>query len=143
MVAGNGFLASVALDGRVLGVHDEDGSWWIYGVNPGAIAETGATLAEAHAALSRAFRAYLLDVASESKNFAAFDKEVLRFFEQGDDKTRGEWDAAVLEVRAGRLSLDPLPKIDSRNLVFAANVHMIEKPTPAENQLAAGLQFAA
>lgn len=143
MVAGDGFLASVAIDGRALGVQEDDGTWWIYGVNPGAIAETGATLAEAHAALLRAFKAYTLDVASESKDFAAFDREVRRFFEQGDQETRAEWEAAVVEVRAGRLDLDPLPKVDSRQSVFAVRVHQIATPTPAENQLAEGLKFAA
>lgn len=106
-VEGKGFLAGVDICGRVLAVHEADGSWWLYGVKPGAIAE-GAESAEA--ALVRfvnALRLYLWSAAADAPAFAAFEGEVRRFFNQDDDVEVARWDAALAAIRSGKLVPEP------------------------------------
>ena len=110
-VLGRGFIASVAINGRALAVQEDERRWWIYGVNPGAIAASGSTLLEAHASLLRTFRSYLADVAQEANDFAEFKSEVERFFEQCDPDTLREWEEAHAAVRAGRVTFDQLPRV--------------------------------
>lgn len=103
LAAGRGFIAAVSASGRALATQEADGQWWIYGVNPGAIAQSGATLQEAHANLRSTFSTYLADVAAEAQDFAAFRAEVERFFRATNESTAAEWTAAVVAVRAGRI----------------------------------------
>ena len=42
VISGDGFLAGITLSGRALMIKEND-EWWMYGVRPGAIAETGKT----------------------------------------------------------------------------------------------------
>jgi hypothetical protein len=109
-VPGKGFVAGVSMAGRALATDAEDGQWWIYGVNPGAIAESGRTLLEAHAQLRTAMRRYLADVAQEAQDFDAFKVEVERFFNETDAESVTEWEAAVADVRSGKTNLDEIVK---------------------------------
>jgi hypothetical protein len=95
-VAGKGFLADITVHGRALAV-EEDGCWWIRGVQPGGLADGGQTFLEAYAAFRDDFRAVLFDIAEEAKSFWAFKEEVDRFFAETDEEA--EWHAAVQAVR--------------------------------------------
>ena len=64
-------LAEVRVRGRVLAVTEQDGAW-MYGVSPGDLAASGATIAEAHAAFRRAFTAVLFDIAEDASSFEDF-----------------------------------------------------------------------
>lgn len=103
-IFGNGFCAGVALNGRALAKHDEDGdgSWWVYGVHPGPIAAHGSTMPEAFAAFVHAFREYVRRTAADAESFAAFKAEVERCFRQSDELTVAEWEKARASVRSSK-----------------------------------------
>jgi hypothetical protein len=46
-ISGDGFLAGITLSGRALMRKEDDGKWWMYGVRPAALAESGTTVEEA------------------------------------------------------------------------------------------------
>lgn len=111
LAAGKSFIATVAASGRALATCEDDGVWWMYGVNPGGIAQSGATLQEAHKNLGATFGTYLADVAAEAENFESFHAEVERFFKATNGPTEAEWSAAVAAVRAGKINdLPGLPR---------------------------------
>lgn len=107
-VSGHGFLADVTAHGRALAVHEDDGSWWMYGIQPGAIAGGGNTLLEAYVDFRRTFTAVLFDSAAEAGTFWAFRDEVSRFFDETDPQSVSEWEAAVQDVRQGRITAKEL-----------------------------------
>ena len=106
-VSGNGFLAKVTVHGRALAADEGDG-WWMYGVEPGDLAEGGASFAEAQAKFRKTFRAILFDIAEGAKDLRSFRTEIGRFFRGINQPTEEEWQAAVLEVRAGRITADSI-----------------------------------
>ncbi len=116
-VEGAGFLARVTACGRALMVHEEDDSWWLYGVEPGAIAESGASGPEAYAAFRRAFTKVLFDFVAGAENFVAFRAQVQDFFVAADEAEEAEWRASVEALRSGELELekplDELPRWDA------------------------------
>src|SRR5712691_4836085 len=71
VIIGNGFAAGVQANGRVIAEQEEKG-WWIYGVNPGAVAESGSTLRDAVDNFRARFKTVLFDYAAEAPNFEAF-----------------------------------------------------------------------
>jgi hypothetical protein len=106
LVAGNGFVAGIALQGRALLVQEEEG-FWMNGVNPGALAAGGKTPAEAQAGFREAYRSVLFDLAHTAGSYETFKREVEAFFHQTDEPTTAEWSQAVLEVRQGRVDAAP------------------------------------
>lgn len=93
LVAGNGYVAAVAAQGRTLAVQEADGVW-LYGVHPGGIAGGGATEAAAHEEFRRMFKAVLYDIAAEAVDFEDFRGGVEEFFEDVDRRGEQEWLAA-------------------------------------------------
>lgn len=105
-VEGNGYLADVAVHGRVLAT-EEDGVWWMYGVNPGGVAACGKSRAEAYTEFRKAVMSVLFDIATRSsKDFFAFRKEARRFFDEVNCPTLAEWEAAREQVRAGKVTIE-------------------------------------
>ncbi|MFZ4738017.1 MAG: hypothetical protein ACOYM9_18820 [Bradymonadia bacterium] len=109
MVIGNQFVSAVLVDGRVTAELAE-GEVWLYGVYPGAIAETGADLPSAFANLREAIRKVLIDFATQRPDFADFRTEVERFFHETSPDSVAEWDEARLQIRAGREHFGALPQ---------------------------------
>jgi hypothetical protein len=107
-IEGDGFIADVETRGRALAVKEEDETWSIYGVQPGAIAGSGTTPLEAHANFRRTFSTVLFDFVSDAENFADFDRRVHRFFDEDDAASVAEWEAAVDAVRAGQVTAQEL-----------------------------------
>lgn len=97
-VSGDGFLARVTVSGRTLMRQEEDGKWWMYGVRPAAIAESGGTVDEAFLRFRQAHTQVLLDIVQESKNFDEFRTEVERFFNESDVDEQA-WEEALKAVR--------------------------------------------
>ena len=108
-VSGDDYLADITAHGRALATQEVDGSWWIYGVQPGALAGTGSTLLEAYTDFRRTFTAVLYDTAHSAASFWAFKEAVGRFFDETDGVTVQEWLDAVTEVRAGRVTAKDIP----------------------------------
>ena len=106
VISGNGWLAGVTLSGRAL-MTNEDG-WWMYGVRPGAIAETGETPQETFLRFRNTYKAVLFDMASDSANFDAFKKEAEQFYYQLDDDQERRWTEAVNNVRLSNIKPEPL-----------------------------------
>ena len=103
-VCGTGLLAEVRVRGRVLAVKEPDGAW-MYGVNPGGLAASGATIAEAHAAFRRSFTAVLFDIAEDASSFDGFDAQTRQFVNQVNAPVRAAWQEAVEAHRANRFVL--------------------------------------
>jgi len=102
-VSGDGFLARITVSGRTLMRQEEDGKWWMYGVRPAAIAESGGTVDEAFLRFRQAYTEVLLDIVQESKNFDEFRAEVERFFNESDVDEQA-WEEALKAVRDRRIA---------------------------------------
>ncbi len=99
-ISGDGFLARITVSGRTLMRQEDDGRWWMYGVRPAAIAESGSTVDEAFLRFKQAHTNVLLDMVQESKNFDEFRTEVERFFNESDIDEQA-WEEALKAVRDG------------------------------------------
>jgi hypothetical protein len=100
---GPGFVVEVVTDGRALAVEETAGEFWVYGVNPGALAASGNSLAEAHAAFRSAYRQVLLDTAAAVQSYDEFKADVEWFFTD-TDADLDAWSSAVQEDRGGTRS---------------------------------------
>lgn len=106
-VAGNGFLGAVTLSGRaVIFLDNEDGRWWVYGVRPGAIAETGTTPEEAFLRFRNTYKNLLFDFAAEAAHYEAFREAVESFYYQKDQEEENRWQSAFMAIRTGDVKPD-------------------------------------
>lgn len=133
LIAGNGFVAGVAVHGRALLVQEEDG-FWMNGVNPGALAAGGKTPAEAQAAFREAYRSVLFDLAHVADSYETFRGEVEAFFSQSDEPTTQEWEQAVQDVRQGRVAADWLGRKPAESAI-GIEVSLLRDPSPSVNEL--------
>jgi hypothetical protein len=101
-ISGNGFLAGVTLSGRALMVHEDD-AWWIYGVRPGALAETGQTPQETFLKFRNTYKTVLFDMAEDSIDFESLKKEIERFYHEPDDEEEHRWTEAFQAIRSGKV----------------------------------------
>lgn len=99
-----GDLVEVTVRGRALAEQEPEG-WWLYGVNPGDLAESGGTSTEAYAAFRKAFSEVLQDIAVSVKDLHAFKAEVHEFFTPNVVR-QAQWDSAVKDVKAGRVTAE-------------------------------------
>lgn len=132
LVEGNGFIAGVAVSGRAL-LSEEDGEYWVEGVNPGGFAASGDSPNEALARFCDELRAILFDIVADVPTFEAFKEEVERFFHETSEPARVEWEQAVQEVRQGRVAADWLAKRPA-DTPLRLEVSRIERPQAANNQ---------
>lgn len=98
---GNGFVAEITARAQMLATIDKEGAW-IYGVRPGAIAESGDGIEQAHVQIRETLRLTFVDFADEAQTFAEFRARVERFFNETNDDSVMEWDAAVAAIRQNR-----------------------------------------
>lgn len=126
LVAGNGFVAAVAVDGRAC-VVAEDGGAWVYGVNPGGVCAGGHDHGRAIAAFRAAYRSVLFDIAGDSATFTELEAGVEDFFHETNLPTEEAWERAVAAVRAGEVDLGWL---DHRPADSARQVQVVEIETP-------------
>lgn len=109
IVAGQGFIAAVRMRGRATGVEDF-GSIWIYGVNPGGIAEHGPDLKSAYANFRRFLVGVMSDLAEDAADFIEFRAAVSDFLEETNAESVAEWTEARDEVRKGHVPKVDLPR---------------------------------
>ena len=109
-VFGNGFLADVRGQGRALGVCEGEKDFWLYGVDPGALAAGGETGAEAHFRFVQEFKTVLFDIAEDARNFDEFRREVEKFFYESNEAMLEAWQTAVQEVKDGRGAPTDMPR---------------------------------
>jgi predicted RNase H-like HicB family nuclease len=134
------FTAGVIVAGRVL-VKDEDGEFWAEGVNPGGLAAKGETATAAMRALCKSYHEVLLDIAEDETSFEGFKKAVERFFADTSMAALEEWDKAVVEVRAGKLSLDN--EMGKRPSESPLGISVLSLDDEAKNEEVGDLAIAA
>ena len=101
---GPGFKAMVKVEGRALMAQEDDGLWWLFGVNPGGMAESGDTPEAAYGAFRSFFKGILTDFATESADFEAFQLKVNAFICQTDDIEADRWNVARDAARKGTVN---------------------------------------
>jgi hypothetical protein len=79
---------------------EEDGKWWVYGVQPAAIAENGESPAGALLRFRNRYREVLFDIAGEERWFDSFRREVESFFRERDFKEERRWEDALRRFRS-------------------------------------------
>ena len=100
VVCGKGFLAEVRFEGRATCAR-EFGSTWMYGVNPGALAEEGTDMKAAYANFRNALVGVLFDLAEDAGSFEEFRAAARSFYEATDRDSVVEWEEARRRVRQG------------------------------------------
>jgi len=133
-VEGNGFIARVAVSGRVLLTGEEDGEFWVEGVNPGGVAASGKSANEALAQFCQDFLAILFDIASDAKDFEGFREQVKKFFEDTSKPALQEWEEAVQQVRAGEVNAEWLTKRPAETKL-GIEVTLLVQPAATNNDL--------
>ena len=112
-VEGNGYLAHVEVHGRLLAV-EEDGEWWMYGVNPGGLAACGKSRAEAYIEVRKTLMKVLFDIAARAgEDFYAFRKGARCFFDEVNEPTLKKWEEAREEVREGKINFERMRRESS------------------------------
>lgn len=133
-VLGNGFVALIDFQGRLL-AREDGGRVWIDGVNPGAIALSAADITAASHALNSAMTAVFVDFAEQAGSFPAFKSEVEKFFHDTDQETVSEWEAAVLAVQQGKIvGPEGLPALPANSRLYVDVIcKSTENVTPQDN----------
>jgi hypothetical protein len=131
-VSGNGFLAGITLSGRGLMKREDDGKWWLYGVRPAAIAESGATPEEAFLRFRNAYKNLLFDFSEDSATYDLFKVNVEKFYAQPDKEEEDNWLEAFYALRSGKaIPEDPffaqLPKEDPEKRPTQIAVERLDK----------------
>jgi hypothetical protein len=141
-VSGNGFLSVITLSGRALVMREDDGKWWMYGVRPGAIAESGSTPEEAFLRFRNAYKNLLFDFAEDSHTYEIFRRHVEEFYAQPDHEEESRWSDALSALASDKaLPDDPffkqLPKEDPEKRPTQIAVERLDKEnaryTPTDN----------
>jgi hypothetical protein len=136
-ILGKGFLADIEVRGRLLATPEADGVW-IEGVNPGAISLGAPTLTDTHTELRNTLARVFIDFAEQTSLFEDFKSRVEEFFNETDDATLREWDAAVQAVREGRLAgPDGVPRCDAEAFPCYVTItkKTVEAITPKDNTI--------
>lgn len=115
MVTGDGFMAGVILDGRALLLDEKKDGWWAYGVEPGALSETGDSPHEALFYFRQAYASVLVELARDAQgSFERFQALAENFFAQKDPEDEKRWLAAREVLSSGKgepiESLSGLPR---------------------------------
>lgn len=136
LVAGRGFLAGVAVNGRALLVHDDENGYWMHGVNPGGLSAGGADPGAAQRAFRETYRTILFDISAEAKDFDGFKFQVEQFFHEASSRLLSQWTDAVQAVRAGEVRAEWLvrAKSDSAALSIEVVPLPLDELQPAVNQ---------
>lgn len=137
LVAGNGFLARVLVDGRALLAKEDDGDHWVYGVQPGGVAGGASDAATALNEFKTRYQSVIFDIAGEADTFDAFKREVCSFFDCVNATDEEEWANALKEVRRTNAFLDDLPTVKAESVPSRIEVALVlvEKAQPALNEL--------
>lgn len=141
VVAGQGFLAGVDVQGFAL-LEREDDAWWMTGVQPAGIVDYGATEAEAYSEFRNTFREVLFGIAAEAASFEVFRAQVAELFDQAEPRAFQRWLDARMAIRQGMTPegeyLSGLPRDVRDNVVPKLQLGRLDQQpseafTPQEN----------
>lgn len=124
LVAGNGFIAHVAIRGRCLLEETDEEFCSALGVNPGAVAGDGVNLGEAYSDLVERVRLIVVEIAEEASDYEDFAAQVRSFVLETNRPNEEDWKAAVAKVRAGELDLEGVRREDAER-GFMVEVRLI------------------
>lgn len=96
---GRGFAAGIRVQGRAIARRELEG-WWLDGVEPGSLADGGASILEAVESFRTSFTRVMFGFADEARDFGEFKAMAQAFFEHTDVEDEGRWEAARLRPRA-------------------------------------------
>lgn len=129
LVVGRTFVAGVRMIARVLAEHDGE-KWWLNGVHPGAITESGADVSTAALNFRNALRTIVFEFAAEADTYDSFRATVAKFFDDTDSSMKKDWDDARAAVRAGLVDEPGFARVTNEPMKF--DVQKIrEKVVPA------------
>lgn len=136
LIAGNGFVAGVATDGRVLLTQEADGDHWMFGVTPGGIAGGGPERAVALREFKVSYLSVIYDIATSATSFEQFKEEVERFGTAVNEHNARAWEEALAEVRKSNVSLPNLPIVKAETKPPSIEVFQVElgKAVPTVNE---------
>ncbi len=133
LIAGEDFVAQVEVLCRVLMVQEAPDEWWMYGVAPGAIAESGAAPTDVSLRFATTLEAILSDFASESATFDEFRRRAERFVGEVNEPNEVDWKLAVEEFRKGthvpEEQFEKLHRIPAETAAFV-KVHLLDTRKP-------------
>lgn len=113
LIPGTGFIAGVEASVRAIAEQETEG-WWIYGINPTALAESGESVDVAVRQFHHRLKTVLCDLAEEAESFDAFKREAEQFFAgTGDPQAEKEWAEARASVREGKSDIPGLRRISA------------------------------
>ncbi|MEW6431087.1 MAG: hypothetical protein AB1730_06225 [Myxococcota bacterium] len=140
VIPGRRFAAGVRMVARVIAEHDGE-KYWLNGVNPGAVTESGLDINSAALNLRNALRTILFGFGAEATDFEDFRAQVIRFFDETDPLTVAEWNATREAVRSGQVDQPGMARVTDD----PAQVHVdeIQNRAPKPEEYAEQLQFAA
>lgn len=109
LIMGRDFVAYVEADGRAL-LRKEEDCYWADGVCPGALSAGGKEISETNREFKKRYLSVLFDIAEEAETFSDFKREVEAFFNECDEQSAADWDAAHASVKEGKLTSGELPQ---------------------------------
>ncbi len=142
IIAGNGYVAQVAIDGRALLTVEEDGTNWVHGVQPGGVSGGDTEPACALNEFKTRYQSVLYDIAIEAATFADFEREVRAFFEEVNADDVKDWEEALAEVRRTNASLTNLPTMRAENVPSNIQIVLVSHAQPQLNQFDTVLKAA-
>ena len=130
-IAGHGFVAGVRVDGRAVAC-EEDGEWWVDGVDFGQVAAGGPSLREAADALRDRIIGVLFDLTDEATDWASFERRASEFLHHVDEVDEARWTAAraAAQPKADELSAKLGIRRDQRETGDGTLVVRLQ-PTPS------------
>lgn len=144
MLFGNGFVVEVsAQNGRAVCAQEDD-AIWMYGVNPGGMAASGATAIDARREFRKAFSGILQELAREATSFKEFVVLVNEFFNDTNPGSESDWLEAVQRVRTEHLTAEGLPKVPAESpRKIDIEMREAKQVTASDNSAAFEPQLAA
>lgn len=135
-IVGKGFVAGVVVNGRAILTEEDDGDVWIFGVQPGGVAGGDRDKGAAFRQFKENYLSVLWDIASETRSFDAFKKEVEVFFAQTNKPNAQDWKGLHTLVKRGSISLPGLERIDANTRRPSLKVVLLDKneSKPAANR---------
>ena len=130
------YHVAVSAQGRIL-MKPEFGKWWVYGVAPGGLAESGETPNEAYLNYMNSFWGVIHDISCDNSDYHSFIQEVNVFIKAINEGEEKEWEEARSCIRDGQLKeTDPfssLPK-ETRESYARALFDRLDTEEKRQNQ---------
>lgn len=111
VIQGNGFAATVTMNGRALLTIEDDGDVWLDGVQPGSIGGGGKAQEAALLDFKSNYLSVLFDIANDASTLDAFKAGVQSFFDYTCAVDLETWQATWAAERAAEARSEP-PRAD-------------------------------